>query len=87
MSNKKLIDYLNEFKAELQDMFDEFDHEMSNNENDVLYHESYNMIGEPLEEAINNVDTLISDIDDGKYDGYVGEGEFYVDGEEYGGEA
>jgi hypothetical protein len=87
MSNKKLIEYLNEFKAELQEMFDEFDHEMSNNENDVLYHEAYNEVGEPIETAISNVDRLISDIDDGKYDGYVGEGEFYIDEEEYGGES
>ena len=60
---------------------------MSSSENDVLYHEAYNEVGELLETAIGNVDALISDIDDGKYDGYVGEGEFYVDGEEYGGEA
>jgi septation ring formation regulator EzrA len=87
MSNKKLIEYLNEFKAELQEMFDEFDHELSNSENDEQYTDAYNMIGEPLEKAINNVDTLISDIDDGKYDGYIDDGDFYADEEEYGGES
>ena len=87
MSNKKLIDYLNEFKAELQEMFDEFDHELSNSENDEQYTDAYRMIGEPLEEAINNVDTLISDIDDGKYDGYIDDGDFYANDEEYGGES
>jgi len=87
MQSKQTVDYLNEFKSKLQDMFDEFDHTMSSSENDVLYHEAYNEVGEPIETAISNVDRLISDIDDGKYDGYVGEGEFYVDGEEYGGES
>jgi hypothetical protein len=87
MKNKQSIDYLNEFKAELQEMFDEFDHTMSSSENDVLYHEAYNVVGELLETAIANVNTLISDLDDGKYDGYVGADEFYIDGEEYGGES
>ena len=87
MQSKQTIDYLNEFKSKLQDMFDEFYHTMSSSENDVLYHEAYNEVGEPIETAISNMDRLISDIDDGKYDGYVGEGEFYVDGEEYGGES
>jgi predicted Zn-dependent protease with MMP-like domain len=83
MSNKKLIEYLNEFKAELQEMFDEFDHELSNNENDELYQDAYNMVGDKLEDAINNVDILISDIDDGKYDGFVDMDEDY---KEYGGD-
>ena len=77
MSNKKLIEYLNEFKAELQEMFDEFDHELSNNENDELYQDAYNMVGEQLEDAINNVDILISEIDDGKYDGFADMDEDY----------
>ena len=87
MTNKQLIEYLNEFKAELQEMFDEFDHEMSNHENDELYHDAYIMVGEPLEQAISDIDPFISDIDDGKYDGYIDDGEFYADGEEYGGES
>jgi hypothetical protein len=36
-----------------------------------------------LEDAINNVDILISDIDDGKYDGFVDMDEDY---KEYGGD-
>jgi len=86
MSNKKLIEYLNEFKVELQEMFDEFDHELSNNENDDMYTDAYNMVGDKLEDAINNVDILISDIDDGKYDGYLGVDDFYARDEEYGGD-
>ena len=77
MSNKKLIEYLNEFKAELQEMFDEFDHELSNNENDELYQDAYNMVGDKLEDTINNVDILISEIDDGKYDGFADMDEDY----------
>jgi hypothetical protein len=87
MSNKKLIEYLNEFKAELQEMFDEFDHEMGSHENDDMYTDAYNMVGDKLEDAINNVDTLISDIDDGKYDGYLDVDDFYARDEEYGGES
>jgi septation ring formation regulator EzrA len=87
MSNKKLIEYLNEFKAELQEMFDEFDHEMGSHENDELYHDAYNMVGDKLEDAVNNVDTLISEIDDGKYDGYIDDSDFYAGEEEYGGES
>jgi hypothetical protein len=87
MSNKKLIEYLNEFKAELQEMFDEFDHEMGSHENDDMYTDAYNMVGDKLEDAINNVDTLISDIDDGKYDGYLDIDDFYASDEEYGGES
>ena len=77
MSNKKLIEYLNEFKTELQEMFDEFDHELSNNENDELYQDAYNMVGDKLEDAINNMDILISEIDDGKYDGFADMDEDY----------
>ena len=77
MSNKKLIEYLNEFKAELQEMFDEFDHELSNNENDDLYQDAYNMVGDKFEDAINNMDILISEIDDGKYDGFADMDEDY----------
>ena len=83
MSNKKLIEYLNEFKAELQEMFDEFDHELSNNENDELYQDAYNMVGDKLEDAINNMDILISEIDDGKYAGFADMDEDY---REYGGD-
>jgi hypothetical protein len=60
---------------------------LSNSENDEQYTDAYRMIGEPLEEAINNVDTLISDIDDGKYDGYLDVDDFYARDEEYGGES
>ena len=82
MSNKALIAYLNEFKAELQEMFEEFDHELGSHEDDALYQDAYNNIGGLLEDAINNTDNIISDVDDGKYDGYTDLDDDY---EEYGG--
>ena len=82
MDKKQLIEYLNEFKAELQDMFEEFDHEMGNHEDDALYQDAYEAIGKQVEDAIDGVDTLISDIEDGKYDDIVDDGNYY---QEYGG--
>lgn len=82
MSNKALLAYLNEFKAELQEMFEDFDSELSHNENDALYQDAYEVIGKQVEDAIDGVDTLISDIEDGKYDEYAGDDEDY---QEYGG--
>ena len=82
MSNKALLAYLNEFKAELQEMFEDFDSELSHNENDGVYQDSYELIGKQVEDAIDGVDTLISDIEDGKYDDIVDDGNYY---QEYGG--
>ena len=81
MSNKALLAYLNEFKAELQEMFEDFDSELSHNENDGIYQDAYELIGKQVEDAIDGVDTLISDIEDGKYDDYAAENEDY---QEYG---
>ena len=82
MSNKALLAYLNEFKAELQEMFEDFDSELSHTENDGIYQDSYELIGKQVEDAIDGVDTLISDIEDGKYDDYAADDEDY---QEYGG--
>ena len=81
MSNKALLAYLKEFKAELQEMFEDFDSELSHNENDGIYQDAYELIGKQVEEAIDGVDTLISDVEDGKYDDYAAENEDY---QEYG---
>lgn len=82
MSNKALLAYLNEFKAELQEMFEDFDSELSHNENDDLYRDAYEVVGKQVEDAIDGVDTLISDIEDGKYDDFDAADEDY---QEYGG--
>jgi len=82
MSNKALLAYLNEFKAELQEMFEDFDSELSHNENDGIYQDGYELIGKQVEDAIDGVDTLISDIEDGKYDDITEDEDYY---QEYGG--
>ena len=82
MSNKALLAYLNEFKAELQEMFEDFDSELSHNENDDLYRDAYEVVGKQVEDAIDGVDTLISDIEDGKYDDITEDEDYY---QEYGG--
>ena len=82
MSNKALLAYLNEFKAELQEMYEDFDSELSHNENDGLYQDGYELIGKQVDDAIAGVETLISDIEDGKYDDIVDDGDYY---QEYGG--
>ena len=82
MSNKALLAYLNEFKSELQEMFEDFDSELSHNENDALYQDAYEVIGKQVEDAIDGVDALISDIEDGKYDDIAEDEDYYQD---YGG--
>ena len=82
MSNKALLAYLNEFKAELQEMYEDFDSELSHNENDGIYHDAYELIGRQLDDAVAGVETLISDIEDGKYDDIAEDEDYYQD---YGG--
>jgi len=82
MSNKALLAYLNEFKAELQEMFEDFDSELSHNENDDIYRDAYEVVGRQIEDAIDGIDALTSDIEDGKYDDYAADDEDY---QEYGG--
>ena len=82
MSNKALLAYLNEFKAELQEMYEDFDSELSHNENDGLYQDAYTLVGRQVDDAIAGVETLISDLEDGKYDDIVDDGDYY---QEYGG--
>ena len=82
MSNKVLLAYLNEFKAELQEMYEDFDSELSHSENDGMYHDAYELVGRQVDDAIAGIETLISDIEDGKYDEYAANDEDY---QEYGG--
>jgi hypothetical protein len=81
-NNKALLAYLNEFKAELQEMYEDFDSELSHNENDGIYQDAYELVGKQVDDAIAGVETLIRDIEDGKYDEYTGDDEDY---QEYGG--
>jgi len=82
MDNKVLLAYLNEFKSELQEMSEDFDSELSHNENDGLYHDAYELVGTQLEEAITGIESLIGEIEEGKYDDFDSED---IDYQEYGG--
>jgi hypothetical protein len=80
MGNKALLDYLNEFKFELQETYDEFNQEMmADHENDELYHDAYDLVGRQLDDAISGIETLISDLEEGKYDDYGGDDVDYQD--------
>jgi len=82
MDNKVLLAYLNEFKAELQEMSEDFDSEISHNENDALYHDAYELVGRQIEDAIVGIESLIGDVEEGKYDDFNSEDPDY---QEYGG--
>lgn len=67
MSNP-LPQYLNEFRAELQELYTDFDHAIANEDNHDLHVEAYGNVGKQLEEAIESLDSLIADIENGVYD-------------------
>ncbi len=51
-NNKALLAYLNEFKAELQEMYEDFDSELSHNENDGIYQDAYELVGKQVDVGI-----------------------------------
>lgn len=65
MSN--LTQYLNEMKAELQELYDNLDHELRLTDNQDLIDDSYYNVTSKLESALSELDTLINDIDNGIY--------------------
>ncbi len=62
-----LTQYLNEMKAELQEIYDNLDYELRNTDNQDLIDESYFNVTSKLESALNEMDVLINDIDNGVY--------------------
>ena len=66
--NNSLSQYLNEFRAELQELYTDFDHTILTEENHDLHVEAYANVGKQLEDAIESLDSLIADIDNGVYD-------------------
>lgn len=62
-----LTQYLNEMKAELQELYEDLDYELRNTDNQHLIDDSYNNITHKLEQALDELDTLISDVDAGVY--------------------
>jgi len=65
----ELVQYLQEVRTELQELFDDFDHEIRSTDNEQLYVDAYNAVGNKLEDALKDIDTLITDLDSGLYDG------------------
>jgi ElaB/YqjD/DUF883 family membrane-anchored ribosome-binding protein len=63
-----LAQHLNEMKAELQELYDNLDHELRSTDNQGLIEDSYHNVTSKLETALAELDTLINDVDHGVYD-------------------
>ena len=63
-----LTQYLNEMKAELQELYDNIDHELRATDNQELLDNGYPNVVETLSSALNELDALITDVDQGVYD-------------------
>lgn len=59
---------LNVMKAELQELYEDLDGELRNTENQDLIDDSYRNVVSKLEEALNEMELLIGDIDAGAYE-------------------
>jgi ElaB/YqjD/DUF883 family membrane-anchored ribosome-binding protein len=66
-----ITQYLNEIKAELQELYEDLDHELRNTDNQDLIDESYHNVTSKLESALAEMETLIGDIDNGIYDNNI----------------
>ena len=62
-----LTQYLNEIKTELQELYEDLDHELRNSDNQALIDDSYHGVTAKLESALSELDVLISDVDGGVY--------------------
>jgi len=63
-----LTQYLNEMKAELQELYDNLDYELRQTDNQELIDDSYHNVTSKLESALSEMETLIHDIDNNVYD-------------------
>jgi len=63
----ELTQYLNEMKAELQELYDNLDHELRATDNQELLDNGFTVV-ETLSSALDELDTLITDVDQGVYD-------------------
>jgi len=63
----ELTQYLNEMKAELQELYDNLDHELRATDNQELLDNGFTVV-ETLSSALNELDTLITDVDQGVYE-------------------
>lgn len=64
----ELVQYLHEVRTELQELFDDFDNEIRSTDNEQLYVDAYNAVGAKLEDALKDIDSLITEIDTGMYE-------------------
>jgi hypothetical protein len=55
-------------KAELQELYDNIDHELRATDNQELLDNGYPNVVETLSSALNELDALITDVDQGVYD-------------------
>jgi len=63
-----LTQYLTEIKTELQELYEDLDHELMNSDNQDLIDDSYHNVTSKLESALAELEMLISDVDSGVYD-------------------
>jgi len=63
----ELTQYLNEMKAELQELYDNLEHELRATDNQELLDNGFTVV-ETLSSALNELDTLITDVDQGVYE-------------------
>lgn len=67
MSNQ-LTQYLNELRSELDELYVDFDNEIRSEENQDLTTDAYNGVGKQLEDALESLNALINDIENGVYE-------------------
>jgi ElaB/YqjD/DUF883 family membrane-anchored ribosome-binding protein len=63
-----LTQYLAEMKSELQELYEDLDHELRNSDSQDLIDDSYRNVTSKLESALTKMEALIGDIDAGTYD-------------------
>ena len=63
-----LTQYLNEMKAELQELYEDLDYELRNTDNQDLIDDGYHNVTSKLESALSELEALIGDVDSGIYD-------------------
>ena len=61
-----LTQYLNEMKAELQELYDNLEYELRSTDNQELLDNGFTVV-ETLSSALNELESLIGDIDNGIY--------------------
>jgi hypothetical protein len=74
-----LTQYLNEMKAELQELYDNLDHELRVTDSQELLDNGFTVV-ETLSSALNELDALITDVDQGVYDKPLADNDDDIDG-------